>query len=79
MNAACLFDEDADYMILSALDPNVAMDVSQGEHNRNKLIIWQKHGGFNQRFKIKFYSGKYGIYCHDLNIQVESDHKPLQV
>ena len=65
MNAACLFDENADYMILSALDKNVAMDVSQDEHNRNKLIIWQKHGLPNQRFKIKYYSGKYGIYTQN--------------
>ena len=57
-----LFDFSKEYMILSGLNPNMALDVSQGSSNKNMMIIWEKHGKNNQRFKFKGHQGQYQIY-----------------
>ena len=40
----------------------MALDVSQGEENRNMLILWDRHGEANQRFRFKPIYGKYAIF-----------------
>lgn len=48
------FNPNQDYLILTALDPNKALDVSQGNNSSKfKMLIWTKHGQKNQRFRFR--------------------------
>ena len=69
-----MFYPDSDYFILSALNKKMALDVSMGDKNTAQTILWERHGGFNQRFKIKPVDGKYVIYSFNfLTLQVKND------
>lgn len=59
-----LFNPNQDYIIVTAIDPSKALDVSQGnDSSKNKIILWQKHGSKNQRYKFKAVgNGRYQIY-----------------
>jgi hypothetical protein len=60
-----LFNPNQDYIILSALNKGKALDVSQGQKDRNKILLWSKHGNQNQRYKIKLSNnGRYQIYSN---------------
>ena len=56
-----LFDPHKEYMILSGLSGVMALDVSQDPSSKNMMIIWEKNGQKNQRFKIKGHNGQYLI------------------
>jgi hypothetical protein len=52
------FNPNQDYMILTALDPNKALDVSLGnDSSKFKMLIWTKHGQKNQRFRFRQVGG----------------------
>ena len=55
------FNPNQDVCFISALDPNLVLDVSQDHETKNKLILWKKHGMKNQRFRISEQNGKYVI------------------
>ena len=52
------FNPNQDVAIVSAMDPNMVLDVS----SENKLIIWKKHGMKNQRWRISQQNGKYALF-----------------
>lgn len=54
-----LFNAHQDYIITSAVNHSMALDVSQGHQNKHKMILWNKHGNQNQRWKIKEMNGKF--------------------
>ena len=62
-----LFDSNRDYMFFTALDDDMALDVSQGnDSSKFKMLLWKKHGEKNQRFRIKPVAGtnKYQIFSN---------------
>lgn len=60
-----LFNPYAMYYFTSAINKKMVLDVSQREEEKNNVIIYEKHGGLNQKFKIKEYKGKYLILSWD--------------
>ena len=63
---ASLFSPHQEYIILTALNEGMALDVSGDPKSKGKMILWKKHGEKNQRFKIKqgtgAYSNQYQIF-----------------
>ena len=53
------FNPNQDVTIVSALDQNLVLDVSQDSATKNKLILWKKHGTKNQRFRVSNQNGKF--------------------
>jgi hypothetical protein len=45
-------------VIVSGLNQDLALDVSDDHMTRGKVIIWKKHGMKNQRFRISEQGGK---------------------
>ena len=39
-----MFNPHQDYIITSALDRNLALDISQDPNNEGQMIIWDRHG-----------------------------------
>ena len=48
-----------EYVITTALDDNMALDISQDPKTKGKMILWKKHGETNQKFKIMQGQGKF--------------------
>lgn len=48
-------------MISSAMDRDKVLDVN----NEGQVIIWEKHGGMNQRFKVRSRGGKIILMAFD--------------
>jgi hypothetical protein len=55
-----LFNPNQDYIILTALNKNRALDVSQG-HDKGSCLIWDKHGNPNQRYRLRAAGNRYQI------------------
>lgn len=53
------FNPNQDLTIISALNQNLVLDISQNPQSMNKLILWKKHGMNNQKFRIAEKDGKY--------------------
>ena len=51
------------YKICSAVQPNYCVDSSQGLFERGDLILYQFHGGANQRFRFIPDQMMMGCYC----------------
>lgn len=59
---AGMFQPGIDYMIFTALNEGFAMDISQSPLEKGKIIIYEKHGKENQRFRLRqVQGGKYQI------------------
>lgn len=60
------FDPNQDYILVTALDLSMVADVSQANNKtKSKLIIWDKSGDKNQRFRIVAVgNGKYQIFSN---------------
>jgi hypothetical protein len=59
-----LFNPNSTYMIVTALDQNKVLDVSQNQDNNSKLkmIIYDKKGSPNQKYRFQSVgNGKYRI------------------
>ena len=54
-----LFSSHMEYVITTALDDNMALDISQDPKTKGKMILWKKHGETNQKFKIMQGQGKF--------------------
>jgi hypothetical protein len=60
-NQPSLFNANQDYVIVSGINKNKALDVSQGS-DKGKCLIWSKHGKQNQRYRIRpVGNGRYQI------------------
>lgn len=59
-----MFDQNRDYFIMTAVDDDMHLDVSQAnDSTKFKLIIWKKNGDKNQRFRFREVGGgKYQIF-----------------
>lgn len=57
-----LFSPNQDYVIVSGLNQDLALDVSDDHMTRGKAIIWKKHGMKNQRFRISEQGGKFILF-----------------
>lgn len=53
------FNPEQDLTIISALNKNLVLDVSQNYDTMNKLMLWKRHGMNGQRFRIIEKDGKY--------------------
>jgi hypothetical protein len=56
------FDPVKEYVILSRVNRNMALDVNQHPNQKNKMIVWNKHKGPNQKYIIREAYGKFLIY-----------------
>lgn len=55
--------QGAQYKLVSALNHNMVLDVSQSHHDMNNLIIYQWNNGANQIFYFQGVGGnRYGIF-----------------
>lgn len=70
-NQGPLFNPHQDHVILSKCNPNMALDCSKDPEDKHKLILWNKHGKNNQRFKFPYHNGKYMIVSQDHGQVVE--------
>jgi len=56
------------YKLLTALSNKLALDVSQSNHDKNNLIVWEYNGGDNQKFFFTLLGGnKYAIFSSKSN------------
>lgn len=39
-----LFNDNQMHIIITALDKKLALDAAQDHKNRNKMILWKRHG-----------------------------------
>jgi len=54
--------------LLTALSNKLALDVSQSNHDKNNLIVWEYNGGDNQKFLFTLLGGnKYAIFSAKSN------------
>lgn len=61
--------ENCLYKIVSSMDSNMVIDISQNPKQVNKAIIYKWHGGPNQKFAIRSVgSGKYAIFSAKNNL-----------
>ena len=57
-----MFKENEYYAFISGLDKSMALDIPMNGH---QLVIREKHGENNQKFKISYHNGKYMIHCEN--------------
>ena len=61
-NQQDLFNPNMEYVITSAMNRDMALDVSQDPEEMGKMILWSKHGEKNQRFRIRSQNGRHVIF-----------------
>ena len=56
------FNSNMEYVITSAMNREMALDVSQDPDTFGKVILWTKHGEKNQRFRLRNHNGRHVIF-----------------